>query len=357
MESAALFKKSPDMLPDAVISSGTVDTRSASAPEVRNTTNYGRFSIAQSDAQPVYCLNSVIPVMPQAREPFPSCRFGSGVSSVGNMSRNLSLHNQHAMVPVFDPYLCAAQAGFDMGSVFGSPYNQAATSTIAVDVGGERCRSASADTIISKVDKIMSKVNTIKRKADTSEANPQRAEPELKIRKTRVVYQDWQLQELNNAFQRSRHLTIHQKRVLASRLHITEEQVRTWFQNKRAAIKKEASLVRESQSAQSMRASEADSLAFSTKQPMYLVSRQEVDAQQTYTLLCEKNVISTTMAKSPAEALQAMSVNLKGNPLVRSSLAVADYSQSGSPEPELPAITPTGELTDDESDFSDSTDT
>lgn len=328
------------MLSDVVSSSRTVDTRLASTPEVRNTAVYGRFSIARtSDAQPVHGVDSVIPMVPQVRELSPLYMFGYGVSSVDNIPRNLSLYNHYAMAPALDHYHLGVQAGFDMGSVYRSPY-RIATSTQVVDVGGEPCSSASADTVKSKAD-------TVKSKADTSEMDAQPVEPEFLARRLRTTFQDWQLQKLNNAFKRNKYLTTFQKYSLASKLKVKESQVQIWFQNKRSAMKKQASLARESKSARSVTASKAAaSRVRSTKQPMPSASRQEVGAQQRYELLRERKVISSAMAQSPDEALQLISANLKDIPQAQSPLSLADYSQSGSSGPGLPATAPRVELTD-----------
>ncbi|MBO9481075.1 homeobox domain-containing protein [Salinisphaera sp. G21_0] len=225
-------------------------------------------------------------------------------------------------------------------------------------MGGEPGPSVSADTIKSKADTLMSKADTIKSKADTSEMDAQPVEPEFHARRLRTTFQDWQLQRLNTAFQRNKYLTTFQKATLALKLGVKESQVQTWFQNKRSAIKKQASSV--IKSSRSGRASKAAaSQALSTKQPVSSVSRQEVSAQHRYALFRESKVISTAMAQSPDEALQIISANLKDTPQAQSSLSVADYSQSGCPGPGLPATTPGIELTDadDESDSSTSTET
>ncbi|WP_257296474.1 homeobox domain-containing protein [Endozoicomonas sp. YOMI1] len=190
----------------------------------------------------------------------------------------------------------------------------------------------------------------IKSKADTSELHSRQSRRGYKVRKIpqkRTIFDDWKIQELNNTFQRTKYLTRTDKSALASRLQMTEVQVKIWFQNKRANTKRLASLARASLSAQSKGASKAISQTLSTKQQMSSVSRQEVVAQQRYALFCESDVISLTKAQSPAAALQEMLVNFKGAPQVPSSCSIADYGQSGSPEPE-PPTTPTGELNDDD---------
>ncbi|MBO9496262.1 homeobox domain-containing protein [Thalassotalea sp. G20_0] len=271
------------------------------------------------------------------------------------------------MAPALDHYYLGEQAGFDMSSVYRPrPPYRTATSTQVVAMGGEPGPSVSvdtikskADTLMSKADTIKSKADTIKSKADTSEMDAQPVEPEFHPRsRLRTTFQDWQLQRLNTAFQRNKYLTTFQKATLALKLGVKESQIQTWFQNKRSAIKKQASSV--IKSSRSGRASKAvASQALSTKQPVSSVSRQEVSAQHRYALFRESKVISTAMAQSPDEALQIISANLKDTPQAQSSLSVADYSQSGCPGPGLPATTPGIELTDadDESDSSTSTET
>ncbi|WBA87631.1 homeobox domain-containing protein [Endozoicomonas sp. GU-1] len=308
---------------------------------------------------------------PQLRELATPYMFGCGVSSVDNIPRNLPLYTHYAMPPALDHYHLGEQAGFDMSSVYRPrppyPY-RAATSTQVVGVDREPGPSVSVDTIKSraatiksKTDAIESKADTIKSKADTSEMDAQPLEPEFYAPRLRITFEEWQLQKLNDAFQRNRYLTTSQKGKLALRLGVKDSQVQTWFQNKRSAIKRQqASLVVESKNARSVRASKAAaSRALLLQQPVSLVSQQEVVAQHRYSLMRENKVISTAMAQSTAEALQVITANLIDTPEAQYPLSVADYSQSGSPGPGLPATTPKIELTDadDESGSSTSTET
>nr|AAF60348.1 Cdx [Herdmania curvata] len=56
--------------------------------------------------------------------------------------------------------------------------------------------------------------------------------------KYRVVYSDHQRLELEKEFRYSRYITIRRKSELASQLHLSERQVKIWFQNRRAKERK-----------------------------------------------------------------------------------------------------------------------
>ncbi|XP_018650702.1 putative homeobox protein [Schistosoma mansoni] len=61
-----------------------------------------------------------------------------------------------------------------------------------------------------------------------------------KRRKTRTTFSNCQLNELENNFNRQRYLTPTDRDRIAKHLGLTNTQVITWFQNRRAKLKREA---------------------------------------------------------------------------------------------------------------------
>ncbi|XP_057673645.1 homeobox protein Dlx4a-like [Corythoichthys intestinalis] len=59
-----------------------------------------------------------------------------------------------------------------------------------------------------------------------------------KIRKPRTIYSSLQLQALNQRFQQTQYLALPERADLASKLGLTQTQVKIWFQNKRSKYKK-----------------------------------------------------------------------------------------------------------------------
>ncbi|XP_077475638.1 homeobox protein Dlx4b-like [Stigmatopora argus] len=59
-----------------------------------------------------------------------------------------------------------------------------------------------------------------------------------KIRKPRTIYSSHQLQALNLRFQETQYLALPERADLASKLGLTQTQVKIWFQNKRSKYKK-----------------------------------------------------------------------------------------------------------------------
>lgn len=59
-----------------------------------------------------------------------------------------------------------------------------------------------------------------------------------KSRKPRTIYSSHQLRELNRRFGRTQYLALPERAELAAELHLTQTQVKIWFQNKRSKLKK-----------------------------------------------------------------------------------------------------------------------
>ncbi len=326
--------------PGRFSSSVTAENHPACRPGSQHSSAYGRFSVAHSDTQPVYSVNSFLPGMPPVRDLFPSGRFGLGVSSAGQVPRNLSLHNQAAMTPSFTPCPSGSQelAGPGMGAAYLPFYWTATpgnTPGNTVDAGMRRCQPVSP--IVTEC------------KADTSIPHSRLPGPKYKGVKERTVFPDWKVQQLNNAFRRGQYLSSESKSELAARLQIKEEQVKVWFQNKRAKAKRWVPSKNGSNCVQSLSPSRSKLISQALRARQQMSSDSGIGGKQRYTLQCERAVVSRTMAISPIDALQQMLVKER-TPYVRSS-SVTESSQSRSPEPESPA---SGELakSDSESDSS-----
>lgn len=208
------------------------------------------------------------------------------------------------------------------------------TSTRAADVEGEISQPASS--------------GNIKSKADTSEWSSWRADPRNKERRKRANFPRWKVQELNNAFQHNAYLRGPGRFKLADNLGMTEDQVQIWFQNKRVKLKKQALLNIASNRAEymgAMNSSRAVSQDLRAKQQMFPVSWPEAGVRQRYTLRTDREVVSSTIAKSPVDAVQTMLVEIEGALQKRSSCSATDCRQSSCPEPELPVTTSTSQLT------------
>ncbi|CAL8308623.1 unnamed protein product [Arctogadus glacialis] len=98
--------------------------------------------------------------------------------------------------------------------------------------------------------------------------------------KYRVVYSDRQRLELEKEFQHSRYITIQRKAQLSLELHLSERQVKIWFQNRRA---KERKLTRRKQQASSQQTSsqQASSQQASSQQASsQQASSQKASSQQ-----------------------------------------------------------------------------
>lgn len=345
-------------LPGAVSAPETVERSSAVGAEARQTPSYGRFSVAHSDTLPVYSAYSLFPVMPQTMYASPSTSrdFGSGISSVGDVSRSMPLLHQPAMAPDFDPesshrlyqeavsyklyqesLRCCMESDFEAyGWTAAAPKN-------AMGVSSDSGQLASSEML--------------KREADTNEQFSPQTGHEHKVRKARTSFPEWKVHELNKAYAQHPYISGADRSSLASSLQMTDEQVKVWFQNKRSNSKKRLTQGSRSNFVQNMEASRAVFRAFLASQSTSPYFLQGVGVQKTYTLLSDRDVVCRTVAQSSISALQKMLAKCNSIPESRSGHSAAGSSQSGCPERELPVAathTFTGGLTGgyDESDSS-----
>ncbi|KAK0081751.1 hypothetical protein PV325_011627 [Microctonus aethiopoides] len=56
--------------------------------------------------------------------------------------------------------------------------------------------------------------------------------PSKKQRKARTAFTDNQLQTLEKSFERQKYLSVQDRMELATKLHLTDTQVKTWYQNR-----------------------------------------------------------------------------------------------------------------------------
>ncbi|CAM4858930.1 unnamed protein product [Rotaria socialis] len=66
--------------------------------------------------------------------------------------------------------------------------------------------------------------------------------PNKKQRKPRTAFTDVQLNTLEKSFERQKYLSVQERLELANRLHLSDTQVKTWYQNRRTKWKRQACL-------------------------------------------------------------------------------------------------------------------
>lgn len=342
---SALYPRTPlNMSMSGEFSSPRTDrSHPGRAPEDRHTSVYGRFSVERSDTRPIFSVSNFLPGMPQERDLFPSGRFGSGVSSVGNVPRNLSLHNQVAMVPDYPPYPVEAQqlAGVGMASGY-CPYGCTATSTSPVNAMVETSQPDS--------------FRKTTHQADTSESKSRQAGPQKKARKKRTNFPPWKVYELNKAFHKSAYIKSYQRAGLALKLQMTEEQIKVWFQNKRMNAKRQAMADLTRNTGQFPEASKKVPESLLSTQQTSTVSGQVSGEQQRYSLLADREDTSAMAESSTVDAVQGMLVKIDDITQERFSCLADGYRHSRGNDSEFPETASARELTKahDEPDSSNS---
>lgn len=64
----------------------------------------------------------------------------------------------------------------------------------------------------------------------------------VKAKKTRILFSQWQINELEKLFKKQKYVTSNERELMAKRLKLQANQVKIWFQNRRYKIKKQNEL-------------------------------------------------------------------------------------------------------------------
>lgn len=59
-----------------------------------------------------------------------------------------------------------------------------------------------------------------------------------KVKKSRVLFSQWQINELEKLFKKQKYVTANEREIISKRLRLNPNQVKIWFQNRRYKIKK-----------------------------------------------------------------------------------------------------------------------
>lgn len=281
--------------------SETVSTSLPPESGGRPTPSYGKFSVGRSEPNSVYSVDNILPLLSQARGVSSSNRFSSGVSSVYDVSRNLSVLHQPLQPQNFNHYF---YPGFSYAATVGGlshgfrPYDHRVAPSAAMGASSSGSSRPSA-------------FGALNSETDTNEHVPHQVDAINKGKKTRTNYPDWKVVELNKAFQQARYITGQRRVELALLLQMTEHQVKTWFQNKRANVKNQASSG-QGDNSQLINQLRVTSQANRTDQKMNLAPLQGVGSAQTYRLLSERGVeVVNAIAKTPLQALQSMLTKMR----------------------------------------------
>jgi hypothetical protein len=72
---------------------------------------------------------------------------------------------------------------------------------------------------------------------DINEQSPS-IKPRRKIKKSRVLFSQWQINELEKLFKKQKYVTSNEREIISKRLKLNPNQIKIWFQNRRYKIKK-----------------------------------------------------------------------------------------------------------------------
>lgn len=64
-------------------------------------------------------------------------------------------------------------------------------------------------------------------------------EKQRKPKKSRILFSQWQINELEKLFKKQKYVTSNERELMAKRLKLQANQVKIWFQNRRYKIKKQ----------------------------------------------------------------------------------------------------------------------
>ncbi|XP_037073976.1 barH-like 1 homeobox protein [Pollicipes pollicipes] len=80
------------------------------------------------------------------------------------------------------------------------------------------------------------------RPAPGPSSRPERAGRISRCRRARTSFTDHQLQTLERSFERQKYLSVQDRLEMAASLHITDTQVKTWYQNRRTKWKRQTAV-------------------------------------------------------------------------------------------------------------------
>ena len=66
-----------------------------------------------------------------------------------------------------------------------------------------------------------------------------------KVKKSRILFSQWQINELEKLFKKQKYLTTNERELMAKRLKLHANQVKIWFQNRRYKIKKRSETIKD----------------------------------------------------------------------------------------------------------------
>ncbi|XP_074598143.1 barH-like 1 homeobox protein [Brevipalpus obovatus] len=78
--------------------------------------------------------------------------------------------------------------------------------------------------------------------SSSSHGNISELKMQKKQRKARTAFTDHQLQTLEDSFKRAKYLAVQDRMELASKLNLTDTQVKTWYQNRRTKMKRQTAV-------------------------------------------------------------------------------------------------------------------
>ncbi|XP_073402621.1 homeobox protein vent1B-like [Dendrobates tinctorius] len=161
-----------------------------------------------------------IPCVPQ---PKPPCKFSEGPNTVKRKDQPESSEDTKAFKNLAeDQYNCLQ-------------YAESSTTTPHTGWGTAEDSSSSCSEDESDQASSHSPCSGLQEDVDHGDTSPQ----SNMQRKLRIAFSSHQLLKLEESFKKQRYLGALEKRRLASTLHLTEIQVKTWFQNRRMKLKKQ----------------------------------------------------------------------------------------------------------------------
>ncbi|KAL7065500.1 hypothetical protein AAHC03_04864 [Spirometra sp. Aus1] len=119
-----------------------------------------------------------------------------------------------------------------------SPRSSAPTLTTEKDVGYRRAPRHSSGSELSPADSLPSSLASSPPAVEVTRTSPTVPSAAKRYRKARVYFQPKDLSILENFYKKKNYLSSREREILAQQLGITEDRIKTWFQNRRMREKK-----------------------------------------------------------------------------------------------------------------------